>query len=65
MGTPGNNVVNGKVDDVSSPERQKQMVQLVAKLKQFNPTSCHNILRGQEAGIVGRKIGSQRLKQRR
>jgi hypothetical protein len=38
MGTPGNNVVNGKVDDVSSPERQKQMVQLVAKLKQFNPT---------------------------
>lgn len=38
MGTPGNNVVNGKVDDISSPERQKQMVKLVGKLKQFKPT---------------------------
>jgi len=38
MGTPGNNVVNGKVDDVTSPERQKQMVELVEKLKEFNPT---------------------------
>lgn len=38
MGTPGNNVVNGKVDDISSPERQKQMVQLVEKLKKFKPT---------------------------
>jgi hypothetical protein len=38
MGTPGNNVVNGKVDDVTSPERQKQVVQLVEKLKKFRPT---------------------------
>ena len=38
MGTPGNNVVNGKVDDVSSSERQEQMVQLVRKLKQIKPT---------------------------
>lgn len=38
MGTPGKNVVNGKVDDVSSPERQKQIVELVAKLKKFKPT---------------------------
>src|SRR6266446_5357757 len=37
MGTPGNNVVNGKVDDVTSPERQKQMMQLVGRLKQFKP----------------------------
>jgi hypothetical protein len=38
MGTPGNNVVNGKVDDVASPERQKQIVELVEKLKKFKPT---------------------------
>lgn len=38
MGTPGNNVVNGKVDDVSTPERQKQMAELVEKLKRFKPT---------------------------
>jgi hypothetical protein len=38
MGTPGNNVVNGKVDDVTTPERQKQMVALVEKLKKFKPT---------------------------
>jgi hypothetical protein len=38
MGTPGNNVVNPKVDDVSSPERQKQVRQLVEKLKNFKPT---------------------------
>lgn len=38
MGTAGNNVVNGKVDDVTSPERQKQMVELVEKLKRFKPT---------------------------
>jgi hypothetical protein len=38
MGTPGNNVVNGKVDDISSPERQKQVVQLVEKLEKFKPT---------------------------
>jgi hypothetical protein len=38
MGTPGNNVVNGKVDDVTTPERQKQLVELVEKLKRFKPT---------------------------
>lgn len=38
MGTPGNNLVNGKVDEISSPERQKQVVQLVEKLRAFKPT---------------------------
>jgi hypothetical protein len=38
MGTPGNNVVNPKVADVTTPQRQKQMVELVEKLKQFKPT---------------------------
>lgn len=38
MGTPGNNVINGKVDDISTPERQKQIVELVEKLKKFKPT---------------------------
>jgi hypothetical protein len=38
MGTPGNNVVNGKVDDVTSPERQKQIVKLIEKLEKFKPT---------------------------
>lgn len=38
MGTPGNNVVNPKVTDVATPERQKQIVELVEKLKEFKPT---------------------------
>jgi hypothetical protein len=38
MGTAGSNVVNGKVDDVTSPERQKQIVKLVEKLEKFRPT---------------------------
>jgi hypothetical protein len=38
MGTPGNNVVNPKVADVASPERQKQIVELVERLKRFKPT---------------------------
>ncbi|HEV7859062.1 MAG TPA: DUF5694 domain-containing protein [Pyrinomonadaceae bacterium] len=38
MGTPGNNVVNGKVDDVTTPKRQKQMVELIEKLEKFKPT---------------------------
>ncbi|HJR05995.1 MAG TPA: DUF5694 domain-containing protein [Pyrinomonadaceae bacterium] len=38
MGTPGNNVVNGKIDDVTSPERQKQIVKLVERLEKFKPT---------------------------
>jgi hypothetical protein len=38
MGTPGNNVVNGKVDDISTPERQTQVVELIDKLKSIEPT---------------------------
>lgn len=38
MGTPGNNVVNPKVNDVTTPERQQQIVALVEKLKKFKPT---------------------------
>ncbi len=38
MGTPGNNVVNPKVADITTPERQKQIVELVEKLKKFKPT---------------------------
>ena len=38
MGTPGNNVVNPKVADITAPERQKQIVELVEKLKKFKPT---------------------------
>jgi len=38
MGTPGNNVVNPEVADVGSPRRQKEMVQLVERLRRFNPT---------------------------
>jgi Family of unknown function (DUF5694) len=38
MGNPGNNIVNPKVNDVAAPERQKQIVELVEKLKKFKPT---------------------------
>jgi len=38
MGTPGNNVVNPKVADITTPERQKQVVELVENLKKFKPT---------------------------
>ncbi|HLM02122.1 MAG TPA: DUF5694 domain-containing protein [Pyrinomonadaceae bacterium] len=38
MGTPGNNVVNPKVADITTPERQRQMAELVKKLKNFKPT---------------------------
>lgn len=38
MGTPGNNVVNPKVADITAPERQKQIVELVEKLEKFKPT---------------------------
>lgn len=38
MGTPGNNVVNPEAADVTTPERQKQMVELVERLKIFKPT---------------------------
>ncbi len=38
MGTPGNNVVNPKVADITAPERQKQIAELIEKLKKFKPT---------------------------
>jgi hypothetical protein len=38
MGNPGNNTVNPKVNDVAAPERQKQIVELVERLKKFKPT---------------------------
>lgn len=38
MGTPGNNVVNPKVANITTHERQKQMAELVDKLKKFKPT---------------------------
>lgn len=38
MGTPGSNVVNPKVADITTPERQKQVVELVENLKKFKPT---------------------------
>jgi hypothetical protein len=38
MGTPGNHNVNPKVADISTPERQKQIIELVEKLKQFKAT---------------------------
>ena len=38
MGTPGNNVVNPKVADITTPERQKEIAELVGKLKNFKPT---------------------------
>ncbi len=38
MATPGNNVVNPTVADVSTPERQKQIIELVKNLKNFKPT---------------------------
>jgi hypothetical protein len=38
MGTPGNNVVNPKVVDITIPKRQRQIVELVEKLKKFKPT---------------------------
>jgi hypothetical protein len=38
MGTPGSNVVDPEVADVGTPQRQKQMVELVERLKKFKPT---------------------------
>ena len=38
MGTPGNNVVNPKVADITTSERQKEIAELVEKLKNFKPT---------------------------
>ncbi len=38
MGTPGSNVVKPEVADVGTPQRQKQMVELVERLKRFKPT---------------------------
>lgn len=38
METAGNNVIDPKVADVTTPERQKQIVALVGRLKKFKPT---------------------------
>lgn len=38
MGSAGSNVVNPKVADITTPERQKQLVELVENLKKFKPT---------------------------
>jgi Family of unknown function (DUF5694) len=38
MGTPGNNVVNPRVADVTTPERQREIIQLIVKLKRFRPS---------------------------
>ena len=38
MGTPGNNVVNPKVADITSPDRQKQIGELIERLNKFKPT---------------------------
>jgi hypothetical protein len=38
MGTPGNNVVNPKVADITAPERQKQIAELIERLRKFKPT---------------------------
>jgi len=38
MGAPGNHLLNGRVADVTSPERQKRLGQLVEKLKKIKPT---------------------------
>ncbi|HLM59603.1 MAG TPA: DUF5694 domain-containing protein, partial [Pyrinomonadaceae bacterium] len=38
MSATTTNVVNNQVDDITSPERQKQVVELVERLKKFKPT---------------------------
>lgn len=38
MSATTTNVVNNQVDDITSPERQKQVVELVGRLKKFKPT---------------------------
>src|SRR3954463_9823574 len=38
MANPGHDLHSGKVDDVLSPDRQREMVQLLEILKRFHPT---------------------------
>lgn len=38
LGNQGQNVVKSKVADITAPERQKQIVELIEKLKKFKPT---------------------------
>ncbi len=38
MGSQGNNVFKGSYDDILSPERQKELLILIQKLKDFKPT---------------------------
>jgi len=38
MATTTSNVINKDVDDVTTPERQREMLELMGKLRKFNPT---------------------------
>ncbi len=38
MSATRTNIINREVDDITSPERQRQVVKLVEKLKEFKPT---------------------------
>ncbi len=38
LGSQGRNVVKPKVADITAPERQKQLAELIEKLKKFKPT---------------------------
>lgn len=38
LGAQGNNVIKSKVVDVTTPERQKEIAELIEKLKKFKPT---------------------------
>ena len=38
MGTPGKNVLNPRVAEISISERQKQIAELIERLKTFKPT---------------------------
>ncbi len=38
MATTTSNVINIEVDDITSPHRQEQLIELIEKLEKFNPT---------------------------
>lgn len=38
LGAQGNNVIKSKTVDIMAPERQKELAELIEKLKKFNPT---------------------------
>ena len=41
MGNEGNNTFKSDVDDVTSPKRQKQVAELLAKLEKYKPTKIN------------------------